>query len=88
MMPNWETIQAVWPLLLGLAGLWARIEVALSKASAQSKQNEREIAKLEVKVEAQAASAAQQAVQLGRIEESLLGIGRTLERLDRKIADS
>lgn len=87
MMPNWETIQAVWPLLLGLAGLWARIEVALSKASAQSKQNEREIAKLEVKVEAQAASAAQQAVQLGRIEESLLGIGRTLERLDRKIAN-
>lgn len=72
---------------MGLAGLWARIEVALSKASAQSKQNEREIAKLEVKVEAQAASAAQQAVQLGRIEESLLGIGRTLERLDRKIAD-
>jgi len=86
-MPDWETIQAVWPLLLGLAGLWARIEVALSKASAQSKQNEREIAKLEVKVEAQASSAAQQAVQLGRIEESLLGIGRTLERLDRKIAD-
>ena len=86
-MPNWETIQAVWPLLLGLAGLWARIEVALSKASAQSKQNEREIAKLEVKVEAQAASAAQQAVQLGRIEESLLGIGRTLERLDRKFPD-
>jgi len=87
MMPNWETIQAVWPLLLGLAGLWARIEVALSKASTQSKHNEREIAKLEVKVEAQAASAAQQAVQLGRIEESVLGIGRTLERLDRKFPD-
>ena len=86
-MPNWETIQAVWPLLLGLAGLWARIEVALSKASTQSKHNEREIAKLEVKVEAQAASAAQQAVQLGRIEESVLGIGRTLERLDRKLPD-
>jgi len=86
-MPNWETIQAVWPLLLGLAGLWARIEVALSKASTQSKHNEREIAKLEVKVEAQAASAAQQAVQLGRIEESVLGIGRTLERLDRKFPD-
>lgn len=86
-MPNWETIQAVWPLLLGIAGLWARIEVALSKSRDQSKANEREIAKLEVKVEAQAASAAQQAVQLGRIEESLLGIGRTLERLDRKIGD-
>lgn len=87
MMPSWETIQAVWPLLLGLAGLWARIEVALSKSRDQSKANEREIAKLEVKVEAQAASAAQQAVQLGRIEESLLGIGRTLERLDRKFPD-
>lgn len=86
-MPNWETIQAVWPILVGLAGLWARIEVALSKATALSKQNEAELSKLEVKVEAQAAAAAQQAVQLGRIEESLLGIGRTLERLDRKIAD-
>lgn len=86
-MPNWETIQAVWPLLLGIAGLWARIEVALSKSRDQSKANEREIAKLEVKVEAQAASAAQQAIQLGRIEESLRGIGRTLERLDRKIGD-
>lgn len=86
-MPNWETIQAVWPLLLGIAGLWARIEVALIKSRDQSKANEREIAKLEVKVEAQAVSAAQQAIQLGRIEESLLGIGRTLERLDRKIGD-
>lgn len=86
-MPNWETIQAVWPLLVGLAGLWARIEVALSKATAQSKQNEAEIFKLEVKVEAQAASAAQQAIQMGRIEESLLGISRTIDRLDRKFPD-
>lgn len=86
-MPNWETIQAVWPLLLGIAGLWARIEVALSKARIQSQSNEREIVKLETKVETQGVSAAQQAVQLGRIEESLLSIGRTLERLDRKIGD-
>lgn len=86
-MPDWETIQGVWPLLVGLCGVWARIEVALSNARNQSKQNEREIGKLEVKVEAQGVSAAQQAVQLGRIEESLLGIGRTLERLDRKISD-
>ena len=85
-MPNWETIQAVWPLLVGIAVLWARIEVALSKSRDQSKANEREIAKLEVKVEAQAVSAAQQAVQLGRIEESLTGIGRTLERLDNRMA--
>ena len=85
MIPDRDTIQAVWPLLLGIAGLWARIEVALSKGASRSSQHEREIARLEVKVEAQAASAAQQAVQLGRIEESLLGIGRTLERLDRKI---
>ena len=85
-MPNWETIQAVWPLLVGIAVLWARIEVALSKSRDQSKANEREIAKLEVKVEAQAVSAAQQAVQLGRIEESLTGIGRTLERLDNRLS--
>jgi hypothetical protein len=86
-MPNWETIQSVWPLLVGIAVLWARIEVALSKSRDQSKANEREIGKLEVKVEAQAVSAAQQAVQLGRIEESLTGIGRTLERLDNRLSD-
>ena len=85
MMPDWETIQAVWPLLLGLAGLWGRLEVALARTRDQSKLNEREIGKLERKVEDQAAAAQAQAVQLGRIEESVLGIGRTLERLDRKI---
>jgi len=86
-MPNWDMIQAVWPLLAGIAVLWARIEVALSKSRDQNKANEREIAKLEVKVEAQAVSAAQQAVQLGRIEEAITGIGRTLERLDNRMAN-
>jgi hypothetical protein len=87
-MPNWEIIQAVWPLLLGIAVLWARIEVALSKSRDQSKINEREIGKLELKVEAQAVGAALQAVQLGRIEEALTGIGRTLERLEARMANS
>ena len=59
-MPDMEVIQAVWPLLAGIAVLWARIEVALSKSRDQNKANEREIAKLKVTVEAQ------QAVQLGR----------------------
>lgn len=85
MVPDWETIQAVWPLLLGLAGLWGRLEVALSRARDQSELNEREIAKLERKVEDQAAATQAQAIQLGRIEESIVGIGRTLERMDRKI---
>ena len=87
-MPNWEIIQAVWPLLLGIAVLWARIEVALSKSRDQSKLNEREIGKLELKVEAQAVSAATQAVQLGRIEEALKGIGSTLERLESRMTKS
>ena len=87
-MPNWEIIQAVWPLLLGIAVLWARIEVALSKSRDQSKLNEREIGKLELKVEAQAVSAATQAVQLGRIEEALKGIGSTLKRLESRMTTS
>lgn len=95
MLPNWDTIQGAWPLIAGIAALWARLEVALSRARDQSKANEAEIAKLEIKFDAaikdlrdDAKLAAQsqqaQAVQLGRIEESLLGIGRTLERLDKK----
>ena len=39
------------------------------------------------KVEAQAVSTAQQAVQLGRIDEAITGIGRTLERLDNRMAN-
>lgn len=88
MMPDWDQLQAVWPLLLGLASLWARIEVALAAARDQGRRNEREIARLELKVEAQAEAASAQAVQLGRIEASLVAIERTLERLDRKITRS
>ena len=72
-------------MLLGLAGLWGRLEVALSKTRDQSKLNEKEISKLERKVEDQAAATQAQAIQLGRIEESIVGIGRTLERMERKI---
>ncbi len=85
MLPDWETICSIWPLLLSIAILWARLEVALTRARDQSKLNEREIGKLERKVEEQAASVQHRAVQLGRIEESLLGITRTLERLDRRM---
>ena len=86
MLPDWETIRGVWPLLVGIAALWARLEVALALARNQAKRNEIEIGKLELKAEKQGVAAQTQAVQLGRIEEALVGIGRTLERLDRKIS--
>jgi predicted lipoprotein len=88
MIPDWDTIQSVWPLLVGLAALWARIEVALAAAKAQSKSNEHEIAKLEVKVEAQIRAAAVQAVQLARIEEAVMSmrgdLGRVISGMDRQ----
>jgi hypothetical protein len=98
MLPDWNTIQGAWPLIAGIAALWARLEVALSRARDQSKANEAEIGKLEVKFDnaikdlrddakVAAQGQQQQAVQLGRIEESLIGIGRTLERLDKKMGD-
>lgn len=86
-MPSWESVQEVWPLLLGIAGLWARIEVGVSKSREQGNANERDIAKLEAKVDIQTTSVALQAVQLGRIEEGLIGIGKTLDRLDRKMGE-
>lgn len=86
-MPSWETVQEVWPLLLGIAALWARIEVGVSKSREQGNANERDIAKLEARVDIQTTSVALQAVQLGRIEEGLIGIGKTLDRLDRKMGE-
>jgi hypothetical protein len=87
MLPDWSTLQAAWPLLLGLAALWARIEVALARTRDRSHQQGREIEKLDLRVTAQAEAASLHAVQLGRIEATLIAIERTLERLDHKIAD-
>lgn len=81
MLPDWEAIRSTWPLLIGGAVVWARLEVALALARAQSKTNELEIHKLEAKVEAQASAAQGQAVQLGRIESSIDGIRSMLELL-------
>ena len=87
-MPPWSAIQDVWPLLIGVAAIWARLEVAMAQNRAQSVKNEGEIQKLEGQVETQRAVSQQQALSLARIEESLTSIGRTLERLDRKISNN
>ena len=86
-LPDWSTLQDGWPLLLGLATLWARIEVALARARDRARQAEREIEKLDRRVTAQAEAASLQAVQLGRIEATLLAIERSLERLEAHIAE-
>lgn len=85
-MPEWNMIQEVWPLMIGGAIVWARLEVAMSQARAENMKNAREIEKLELQLEAQKAVTQQQALALARIEESLSSIGRTLERMDRKIS--
>lgn len=87
-MPEWTAIQEVWPLLIGVAVIWARLEVALSQNRSQSVKNESEIQKLESQLEVQKSVTHQQALSLARIEESLTSIGRTLERMDRKISGS
>ena len=87
-MPEWTAIQEVWPLLIGVAVIWARLEVALSQNRSQSVKNEAEIQKLESQLEVQKSVTHQQALSLARIEESLTSIGRTLERMDRKISGS
>lgn len=84
-MPEWDAIQSVWPLLIAVAGLWGRLEVALSQNRAQSLKNEAEIRKLEVQLETQRATTHQLALGQVRMEETLVSIGRTLERIDRNI---
>ncbi|MDO5658279.1 MAG: hypothetical protein Q4G36_08155 [Paracoccus sp. (in: a-proteobacteria)] len=85
-LPDWDSLKDAAPLIVVVAGLWARMEVALSSGKAVSSRNEREIARLEAKVETLDAAARQQAVQLGRIEESISGVRSTLDRIDRKIS--
>ncbi|HMT45529.1 MAG TPA: hypothetical protein PKE59_00280 [Novosphingobium sp.] len=85
-MPDWEVIKSVWPLLAAVAGLWARLEVALAQNRDQSVRNEAEIRKLEAQLEAQKSTTHQLALGQARMEETLVSIGRTLERIDRKIS--
>jgi len=87
MLPDWETLQKTWPLLAGLAALWARLEVARALGRAQMRQSAAELARLEARVDTMDKAAQNQAVQLGRIEEALKGVGHTLERIDRKIGN-
>ena len=87
-MPDWNAIQEVWPLLVAVAGIWARLEVTMVRNREQSVRNEAEISKLEAALEAQRAVTHAQGLSLARIEETLVSIGRTLERMDRKIPGS
>ncbi|PKP68860.1 MAG: hypothetical protein CVT82_13670 [Alphaproteobacteria bacterium HGW-Alphaproteobacteria-4] len=87
MLPDWETLQKTWPLLAALAALWARLEVARALGRAAAVQNVAELARLDAKVATMDKAAQNHAVQLGRIEEALKGVGHTLERIDRKIGN-
>ncbi|WP_028714361.1 hypothetical protein [Paracoccus sp. J55] len=84
-MPDWSAIQQVWPLLIAVAGVWAKLEVTMMRNREQSARNEVEINKLEAQLEAQKLVTQKQGLMLARMEESLVSIGRTLERIDRKI---
>ena len=81
MFPSWEAIRETWPLMAALAALWGRLEVAMSRQRDLSTSNEREISDLRAKSEAQSTVAQSQAVQLGRIEEAIKGLGKTLDRV-------
>lgn len=85
-MPDWNAIQSVWPLILAVAAVWAKLEVTMMRNREQSIRNEEEIAKLERQLETQRAVTVAQGLSLARIEESLVSVGRTLERIDRKIS--
>lgn len=85
-MPDWNAIQSVWPLILAVAAVWAKLEVTMMRNREHSMRNEEEIAKLERQLEAQRAVTVAQGLSLARIEESLVSVGRTLERIDRKIS--
>ena len=87
-MPDWNAIQEVWPLLVAVAGVWAKLEVTMVRNREQSVRNEAEINKLEAALEAQRAVTHAQGLSLARIEETLVSIWRTLERMDRKIPGS
>ena len=87
-MPDWNAIQEVWPLLVAVAGVWAKLEVTMVRNREQSVRNEAEINKLEAALEAQRAVTHAQGLSLARIEETLASIWRILERMDRKIPGS
>lgn len=81
MLPSWEALQQSWPLFAAMAALWGRLEVAMSRQRDLSMENEREIAELKKTQQTQNAVSQTQAVQLGRIEEAVKGMGKTLDRV-------
>lgn len=81
MLPSWETLQQSWPLFAAMAALWGRLEVAMARQRDLSIQNEKEISELKKTQQSQNLVSQNQAVQLGRIEEAVKGMGKTLDRV-------
>ena len=84
-MPDWDAIRAAWPLIIGGAVVWARLEVALAGTKRQSEFNAGELSKLEMKVDAQDKAAQAQAVQLATIVANTASMKETLDRVARKL---
>lgn len=85
MVPDWEAVRAAWPLIIGGAVVWARLEVALAGTKRQSEANAGELAKLEGKVDAQDKATQAQAVQLATIMANTTAMKETLDRVARKL---
>lgn len=85
MLPDWDVVRSSWPLIIGGAVVWARLEVALSGTKRQSEANAGELAKLESKVDAQDKTTQGQAVILATIVAQTTAMKETLDRVARKL---
>lgn len=85
MMPDWEAIKQSWPVILGVAGLWARLEMALSRSKQSAESNTREIAKMEAKVEMMDRAGHARDVQLATIVATTSAMKETLDRVAQKL---
>lgn len=91
-MPDWEAVLNAWPLIAAVAGVWGRVEVALVGAKNEASYMRKEAEKLddEIKIlrrtmDEQSKVSGNQAVQLGRIEETLSNVAAVLARLEQRL---
>lgn len=85
MLPDWESMQQSWPLMVAVAAIWARIEMAISRTTAQSVANAAELAKLETKVDSQGKDANVSSIQLATLAANSITMGGQLNRIEDKL---
>ena len=81
----WQALLSQWGVIAGIAGVWARLEVALALGRAKQNTNAAQIDELKQDARESERVIQGMAVQMGKVEQGISHITATLDRMAKKL---